>query len=118
MVRLWIVLFIMLGALRSPASANEMCANQLTRLVNDWQAIAVPGPHPTEAANSASSGHPHSASEVWYMRSQIRLALQLCNENKEHEAMLRMDVVRAWLKLPEVQHPANHKYSFDEEKRP
>jgi hypothetical protein len=30
------------------------------------------------------------------MRSQIRLALRLCDEGKTHEAMLRMDVVRAW----------------------
>lgn len=51
------------------------------------------------------------------MRSQIRLALRLCNEGKTHEATLRMDVVRAWLKLPEVEHPVDHRRSY-EEKRP
>jgi len=51
------------------------------------------------------------------MRSQIRLALRLCNENKSHEAILRMDVVRAWLKLPEVQHPLGYRRTFDEKGR-
>ncbi len=51
------------------------------------------------------------------MRSQIRLAFRLCNENESHEAMLRMDVVRAWLKLPEVQHPLGHRRTFDEKGR-
>ncbi|GEM_PF-3100740 len=59
----------------------------------------------------------HVAREVWYMRSQIRLALRLCNEGKTHDAMLRMNAVRAWFKLPEVDHPADHRRSY-EEKRP
>ncbi len=46
--------------------------------------------------------------------NQLRLALRLCNENKSHQASLRMDVVRAWLELPELQHPADHRCSFDE----
>jgi hypothetical protein len=39
------------------------------------------------------------------------LAAHLCKDGNEHEAMLRMDVVRAWLKLPEVEHPAAHGYA-------
>lgn len=113
MIRFGAVLVITLAALSSGAHANEICVDQLDKLVNDWKAIAVPGPHSQDTTRPADSEHEHNARDVWYMRSQLRLALRLCNENKDHEAMLRMDVVRAWLKLPEVKHPIDHRYTFE-----
>jgi hypothetical protein len=107
----------MLAALGGQAMADDACVTELNKLVHDWTSIAVPGPAATGRDQSSTPDHEHAAREVWYMRSQIRLALRLCNEGKTHEAMLRMDVVRAWLKLPEVQHPPDHRRSY-EEKRP
>jgi hypothetical protein len=113
-----LVLVLALASFGRAANARDTCVAQLNRLVDDWKSIAVPGSAASGAARPQASEHEHSASEVWYMRSQLRLALRLCNENKEHEALLRMDVVRAWLKLPEVQHPVDHRYMFDEERKP
>lgn len=118
MVRLRASLVLALASFGSHANASDGCVVQLNKLVDDWNSIAVPGSSTAGPARPQAPDHEHSVSEVWYMRSQIRLALRLCNENKEHEALLRMDVVRAWLKLPEVQHPVDHRYMFDEEGKP
>jgi len=93
-----------------PGPANDSCKMRLDSLVAEWRSIAVPG----TPAESESARHSHTALEVWYMRSQLRLARRSCEEGDEHEAMLRMDVVRAWLRLPEVSHPADHRYRYDE----
>lgn len=110
------IAMLVLAALHGQAMADDACVAELNQLVRAWTSIAVPGTA-TSPDQSSKPEHEHEAREVWYMRSQIRLALRLCNEGKTHEAMLRMDVVRAWLKLPEVQHPADHRRSY-EEKRP
>jgi hypothetical protein len=112
-----LIAIVVLAALQGHAMADDACTAALNKLVHDWTSIAVPGPTPTGPNQSSEPEHEHDAQEVWYMRSQIRLALRLCNEGKTHEALLRMDVVRAWLKLPEVEHPADHRRSY-EEKRP
>ena len=84
------IAIVTLSVLHGHAMANDACSTTLNKLVHDWTSIVVPGPTPTG---------PNRSSEP------------------EHEAMLRMDVVRAWLKLPEVEHPADHRRSY-EEKRP
>ena len=119
MLRVWAALFIMLGALRSEANASEACVGRLNQLVDEWKSIAVPGDRGAqgEVPGASRARHEHTAREVEYMRSQIRLALQLCKENKEHEAMLRRDVVRAWLQLPDVRHPKDHRYSYERRSR-
>lgn len=109
------IFFIALAALGSRALASELCMAELNKLVKEWKSIAVPGTPPADSSHPGAQEHEHNAREVWYMREQIRLGLRLCDENKEHEAMLRMDIVRAWLKLPEVQHPPDHRYSLEEE---
>ena len=115
MLRRSALAIVLMAGLAPSASAEQRCVDQLNDLVNQWKSIAVP------ASGSKKSGsgqaHEHTAREVEYMRRQIRLAQRLCNEDKAHEAMLRMDVVRAWLKLPEVQHPPDHRYTFDTKSR-
>lgn len=97
-------------AASAPEQATGACNRALDSIVTKWRSIAVPGkPEPSE--------HVHTALEVWYMRSQSHLALRLCEDGKHREAMLRMDVVRAWLNLPEVRHPIDHRYRFDEDAR-
>ena len=100
----------------SSAMAQDRCLDRLNDLVNHWRSIAVPGPAKSSQSKVDSGSHKHTAREVTFMRNQIRLALELCKDNKEHEAMLRMDVVQAWLKLPEVQHPKDHRYTFEPRK--
>jgi len=112
-----LIAIVVLSTLHRHAIADDACTAALNQLVQDWTSIAVPGPTPTGPNQTSAPEHEHDAQEVWYMRSQIRLALRLCREGKAHEAMLRMDVVRAWLKLPEVEHPMDHRRSY-EEKRP
>lgn len=111
------IAIVILAALHGQATADDACAAALNKLVHDWTSIAVPGTAANDPDQLSAPEHEHDAREVWYMRSQIRRALRLCNEGKTHEAMLRMDIVRAWLKLPEVEHPADHRRSY-EEKRP
>lgn len=104
------VLVIATIALPGIARATDTCRKALDDLVSEWRSIAVPGkPEPPD--------HVHTPLEVWYMRGQLRLALRLCEEDKDHEAMLRMDLVRAWLRLPEVRHPADHRYRYDDDGR-
>jgi len=104
------VLVIATIGLPGAARATDTCRSALEDLVTEWRSIAVPGkPEPPD--------HVHTALEVWYMRGQLRLALRLCEEDKDHEAMLRMDLVRAWLRLPEVRHPADHRYRYDDDLR-
>jgi hypothetical protein len=55
--------------------------------------------------------HDHPAMVTNYMEGQLHRAETLCKEGKEHEALLRIDVVRSWLKLPFEQHPASHNYT-------
>lgn len=106
--------FVLIGG---NANAGDACVIQLNSLVDAWNATAVPGGAVGSPTQSQAPAHGHSASEVWYMRSQLRLALRLCHEGNDHEAYLRMDVVRAWLKLPEVRHPVDHRYRLDAEPR-
>ena len=112
MTRAVIISVLLLLGLADAARSDERCVNQLNRLVDQWKSIAVPGA-PDARTSGSQAGHEHIAREVEYMRGQVRSALRLCNEGKEHEAMLRMDVVRAWLKLPEVQHPRDHRYRYN-----
>lgn len=112
LVAVWALTAIAAGVANAqPGAANDSCKKRLDDLVAQWRSIAVPG---TPPENAQSARHGHTALEVWYMRSQLRLAARSCEQGDEHEAMLRMDVVRAWLKLPEVSHPADHWYHYDE----
>ncbi len=115
MLRFCALVLLTFASIGGRANASDACVAQLNKLVDDWNAIAVPGG--SAAASPQVQDHGHSASEVWYMRSQLRLALRLCHGDNDHEAYLRMDVVRAWLKLPEIRHPVDHRYRLDAEPR-
>ena len=36
----------------------------------------------------------------------------MCRQGNDHEALLHLDIVRAFLNLPEIQHPTDHRYLF------
>lgn len=117
MSRFCALLAFAFASIGGSANAADACVIQLNSLVDAWNAIAIPGGAAASPTQPQPPAHGHSASEVWYMRSQLRLALRLCREGNDHEAYLRMDVVRAWLKLPEVRHPVDHRYRLDAEPR-
>ena len=104
---------VAIGPVRAaePPAGSQTCSQELTVLSGQWNAIGLPPPEkPGQARVDGRGGHAHTAGEVSFMRNQIGRAARLCKDGNEHEAMLRMDVVRAILKLAEVQHPTAHNY--------
>ena len=100
--------------LAGPAFAQETCQQQLDQLTQQWNAIGLPTPSkPGQALVTGRYRHQHSGGEVTFMLNQLRSAGHQCKAGQEHESMLRMDVVRAYLNLPEVAHPASHHYRRD-----
>lgn len=96
----------------APALAQGTCQQQLDQLSQQWNAIGLPPPSkPGQALVTGKYGHQHTGGEVTFMRNQLQSAGHLCSSGQEHEAMLRMDLVRAYLNLPEVAHPPSHRYS-------
>lgn len=60
---------------------------------------------------TGNDGHSHTVAALTVIRDQLKTAERLCKEGQDYEAMLRMDVVRHMMKLPEMQHPGAHGYS-------
>lgn len=93
-----------------PASQSS-CSQQLKQLSDEWQGIKFsPEADLHQNRNYGWNSHAHSEAEIVFLEAQLQMAERLCTEGKEHDAMLRMDVARAILKLPEVSHPASHRY--------
>ena len=90
--------------------AADVCGAELDRFTKEWNAIGLPTGSKPGSHVTARGGHSHSEMEVSMMMFHERRAVQLCREGKDHEALLHMDVVRAWLKLPDIPHPPSHKY--------
>ena len=96
-------------ATSTTAMAAHTCATQLEALSKQWDDTGLlPPGKPGQGVVSGRQGHQHTGPEVEYMRQQINRAAHLCSEGKEHEAVLHMDVVRSFLKLPEIAHPPEH----------
>lgn len=94
----------------NPAEDGKICQQRLDETKAQWQA----SPIPTSKARAMNVGtgrnHDHSAMVTNYMQGQIAKAETLCRAGKEHDALLHVDVVRAWLQLPFEEHPAQHGY--------
>jgi hypothetical protein len=87
--------------------APTACKQQLADFDTTWREVMPFSPgKPSQAQVMGRKGHAHTGIDYNYMSLQMRLAGQDCNAGREHEAMLRMDVVRSIMKLPEVAHPA------------
>lgn len=89
--------------------ASQICGAELDQFTREWNAIDLPTGSKPAARVTAPGGHSHIQGEVDMMMTHARRAADLCREGKDHEALLHMDLVRAWLKLPEVPHPAAHR---------
>lgn len=97
--------------------AERACNSEIDKAVNDWHALRLePGSKPTSMAKGVG-GHEHVQSAVDSMRYHLAVAKELCNEGKDHDALLHVDVIRAFLRLPEIQHPSDHRYLFEDKKQ-
>ena len=94
------------------ARAASVCNSEIEKTKNDWQAIHLePGSKPSTIAKGVYP-HEHVQAAVDSMRFHLAMAEALCKEGKDHESLLHVDVIRAFLNLPEIQHPTNHHYLF------
>jgi hypothetical protein len=98
----------LLAVTATPASASPVCEAQVTEMQAAWK--TVPHPYSKMAERKTRGDHDHNAMAETYMYGQLRQAEAQCKGGNDHEALLRLDVVRVWLKLPEIAHPAEHNY--------
>lgn len=92
---------------------QQTCAQELVVLGEQWDTIGLPPPgKPAQGRVYGAAGHTHTGGEVSFMRQQLGKAARSCKAGEEHEAMLRMDAVRAIMKFAEIQHPASHHYAL------
>jgi len=81
----------------------ERCTTDVEMVGRDWQHLEYGASKGGAAARSTHRiGPDHTGPHVEYMRNQLRLALRQCQDGKTGEARLRLDMIRSWLKLPEV----------------
>lgn len=96
--------------------AHAACQSEIEKTKNDWRSLRLePGSKPTSPSKGVR-GHEHVQMAVDSMRFHLHEAEVLCNEGKDHQSLLHLDVIRAFLNLPEFQHPASHHYLFKDGK--
>lgn len=90
-----------------PATAALPCAEALAQVTAAWTSAL--GERPSSRADSAGpETHPHTPAELAYVRDRLREAALLCQAGKDHQALLQLDIIRAWLGLPAIAHPPTH----------
>ena len=95
------------------ALAAPACNAEIDKTVADWKALHLEsGGKPSSMARGVN-GHHHIQSAVDSMRIHLDAAKDLCKAGNDHEALLHLDVLRAFLQLPEIAHPTDHRYLFN-----
>jgi len=93
--------------------AAGACNSEIEQTKAEWQAIRLePGSKPSSISKGSPAHHQHVQAAVDSMRIHLKFAEDLCKQGLDHESLLHLDVVRAFLHLPEIQHPASHRYLF------
>jgi len=101
----------------SMGTARADCKSEIEKTKNDWAALRLePGSKPSSISKGVR-GHEHIQAAVTSMRYHLHQAADLCNAGNDHESLLHVNVIRAFLDLPEFQHPASHYYLYKEQKR-
>lgn len=98
------------------AQTQSTCTAEIEKTRNDWRALNLQPASKPSAVSKGVKGHEHVQSAVDSMRFHLAEATTLCRYGKDHEALLHLDVVRAFLNLPEIQHPTDHRYLYPKEK--
>jgi hypothetical protein len=94
------------------ARSENTCNSEIEKTKAEWQALALQPASKPGAISRGVKGHEHIQSAVDSMRFHLAEATRLCKQGQDHEALLHLDVVRAFLQLPEIQHPTDHRYLF------
>ncbi len=101
----------------SAGAASADCRSEIEKTKNDWAALKLePGSKPS-SPEKGIKGHEHITAAVTSMRYHLAEAENLCAAGNEHEALLHVNVIRAFLDLPEFQHPASHHYLYQGRKQ-
>ena len=102
-----------LAAGMGAAQAAGVCNSEIEKTKAEWQAIHLePGSKPSSISKGFPRHHEHVQAQVESMRYHLSMAEELCKEGNDHESLLHLDVLRAFLHLPEIQHPTSHHYLF------
>jgi hypothetical protein len=113
MMKNLIVAFCLVAMTGTAALAAPACNAEIEKTTADWHALHLEsGGKPSSMARGVN-GHHHIQSAVDSMRIHMAAAQDLCKDGKDHESLLHLDVLRAFLQLPEIQHPTDHRYLFD-----
>jgi hypothetical protein len=105
-----------LAATIPTAHAELACNSEIAKTVSDWQAIKlVPAPKPATISKGVGT-HAHVQAAVDSMRFHLATAKSPCSEGRDHESLLHLDVIRAFLALPEIRHLVDHHYLFKDQK--
>ena len=104
---------MMLVGMLGVAHAENACNAEIEKTKADWQALQLQPASKPGATSKGVPGHAHVQAAVDSMRFHLAEAMTLCKQGSDHEALLHLDVVRAFLQLPEIQHPTDHRYLFN-----
>lgn len=104
--------FVALMILASPGIARSApaCSAEIDKTQNDWQALRLEPVSKPGAISRGVGSHAHVQAAVTSMRYHLKKAQELCKSGNDHEALLHLDVLRAFLNVPEIQHPIDHHY--------
>lgn len=109
----WILAAYLLAGGVGAAQAAGVCNSEIEKTKAEWQSIRLePGSKPSSISKGVPAHHQHVQAAVESMRIHLKFAEDLCKQGMDHESLLHLDVVRAFLHLPEIQHPASHRYLF------
>ena len=99
-----LVLGVMAIYSRAAESAPLSCRDAVKSLGAEWDAIAYPEPSkPMEAIVHGRNGHQSSGSDILYMRTEIRHAVEDCDVGRNDAALRRVEAVQALLDRGPVQ---------------
>jgi hypothetical protein len=111
-MKMQILAAMILASTLGVAHAENACNAEIEKTKADWQALQLQPASKPGSISRGIPGHAHIQAAVDSMRFHMAEATKLCKEGNDHEALLHLDVVRAFLNLPEIQHPTDHRYLF------
>ncbi len=93
-----LVLGVMAIYSRAAESAPLSCRDAVKSLGAEWDAIGYPeASKPMEAVVLGRNGHENSGSDIRYMRTEIRHAVEDCDVGRNDAALRRVEAVQSLL---------------------
>lgn len=114
-MRIFVLLAGMVAA--GVGTAHADCKSEIEKTKSDWAALRLEPQSKPSSISKGVGGHEHIQAAVTSMRYHLHQAVELCNAGNDHESLLHVNVIRAFLDLPEFQHPTSHRYLYKEQNR-